>query len=124
MFALDLTDSAVQKIEAICQENDVFALELDIKSGGCAGFEYEWRLAEQSEYENTDEIIYLKQGNLIIKTRAKPYLYGCEIDYSKTLFSQVFEIKNPNTVSTCGCGVSLTFDEQLLDNNIEILELK
>jgi len=124
MFALNLTDSAKKRIEQLCSENQVYAVQLGIKSGGCAGFEYEWKFAEQENCNSKDELILLREGKLLVKENAKPYLYNCKVDYTETLFSQVFEIKNPNTVSECGCGISLTFDERLLDNNIEILELK
>ena len=30
------------KSDTICSENNVYAVTLNMKGGGCAGFEYEW----------------------------------------------------------------------------------
>lgn len=124
MFLLGLTENSKQKIREICKTRNIFAVELGIKPGGCAGFEYEWREAATNTSTANDELIDLNPGRLLVKAEAKAYLHGCEIDFVENMFAQVFEIKNPNIVAECGCGVSLTFDQTELDKNIEILELK
>jgi len=34
------------------------------------------------------------------------YLTGAEIDYKEDIIGSQFSIKNPNAVTTCGCGSS------------------
>jgi iron-sulfur cluster insertion protein len=36
------------------------------------------------------------------------YLTGAEIDYRENLEGAQFVIRNPNAVTTCGCGSSFT----------------
>ena len=123
MFLLELTENSKQKIREICLNRNIYAVELGIKSGGCAGFEYEWRETKIDTSVIGDEVIDIDGGRLLVKAEAKAYLHGCKIDFVESLFAQVFDIENPNTTAACGCGVSLTFDQTTVDNNIEILEL-
>jgi len=37
-----------------------------------------------------------------------PYLEGAEIDYAEDLEGERFIIRNPNAVTTCGCGSSFS----------------
>lgn len=123
MFSLRLTNKAKQQIDKVCEKNNIFSLELDIKKTGCAGLEYTWQEGKRESIEPTDELIKIGKGKLTVKSKAKPYLHGSEIDFVESPFSQSFEVKNPNAVSECGCGISLAFDKKTIDRNIEILEL-
>ena len=42
MDVCTLTEAAKQQINTICQENDCYGISLNLKGGGCAGFEYDW----------------------------------------------------------------------------------
>jgi iron-sulfur cluster assembly accessory protein len=35
-----------------------------------------------------------------------PYLLGSEVDWVEELIGASFKVKNPNAISSCGCGVS------------------
>jgi Fe-S cluster assembly iron-binding protein IscA len=48
------------------------------------------------------------------------YLIGTEIDYVRNLVGSNFDIKNPNAESACGCGVSINFDIDKLDNSLAV----
>jgi iron-sulfur cluster assembly accessory protein len=39
------------------------------------------------------------------------YLKGAQVDFVDNVAGGGFTIKNPNAVSTCGCGQSFTVDE-------------
>jgi Fe-S cluster assembly iron-binding protein IscA len=43
------------------------------------------------------------------------FLFGTEIDYVKTIIGSNFEVRNPNAKSSCGCGVSVNFDMDKLE---------
>jgi iron-sulfur cluster insertion protein len=45
---------------------------------------------------------------LLIDPMSVQYLMGAEIDYSESLESSQFVIKNPNATTTCGCGSSFS----------------
>jgi iron-sulfur cluster assembly protein len=38
------------------------------------------------------------------------FLFGTEVDFVKSIVGSNFEIRNPNSTSSCGCGVSVNFD--------------
>jgi len=50
MTICTLTDAAKQQIDTICKENEVYAVTLNMKGGGCAGFEYKWDTYDETEY--------------------------------------------------------------------------
>lgn len=107
-----LTQSAKTQIDTLCRENGCYAISLNLKGGGCAGFEYDWgTIAHPSELDPGDEIIHTDNaGRLVIGAHSTMFLIGTELDYVKTLVGASFEIRNPNAKSSCGCGVSVNFD--------------
>ena len=114
MSICTLTPAAQDQINELCKQNDCFAISLNIKGGGCAGFEYDWGIVKsESDIETHDEVINAGNGNLIIGSHSLMYLIGTEIDYVKSLVGSQFEINNPNTKSSCGCGVSINFDDRI-----------
>ena len=64
MSIVTLTDKAKAKINELCAEKNAFAVSLNLKGGGCAGFEYDWGFVEESE--PGDELINTGTGNLVI----------------------------------------------------------
>jgi iron-sulfur cluster assembly accessory protein len=112
MSICTLTDAAKQQIDKICEENEVYAVSLNIKGGGCAGFEYEWGTIDSPEQlEPGDEVLKTDTNcTFVIGAHSLMFLVGTEIDYKKDIIGSMFEIKNPNAQSSCGCGVSVNFD--------------
>jgi iron-sulfur cluster assembly accessory protein len=112
MSICTLTDSAKKQIDTICQEHNAIAVTLNMKGGGCAGFEYDWgTISDASEIEEGDEIIATGNGfNFIIGAHSLMFMIGTVVDYKKDIMGSMFEITNPNAQSSCGCGVSINFD--------------
>ena len=110
MAICKLTPSANHQISKLCEENDCYAITLNVKGGGCAGFEYEWGTAQVEDLEEGDELVACDLGNFVIGKHSVMFLIGTEVDYVKSLVGSNFEIKNPNAHSSCGCGVSVNFD--------------
>ena len=110
MTICTVTPAANHQIGKLCQENNCYAISLNLKGGGCAGFEYEWNTVAVEDLEEDDELIPCDQGNLVIGKHSVMFLIGTEIDYVKSLVGSNFEIKNPNAQSSCGCGTSVNFD--------------
>lgn len=107
-----LTESANRQIDRLCEDNRCYAISLNLKGGGCAGFEYNWGIiADFSDIEPSDEVINTNNnGKLVISAYSVMYLIGTEIDYVSSLVGSNFEIRNPNAKSSCGCGVSVNFE--------------
>lgn len=112
MSVCTLTPAAEQQINTICTENNTIAVTLNMKGGGCAGFEYDWgTLSSAQEIEDGDEVVTTDQGyHFVIGSHSLMFLLGTEIDYVKSIIGANFEIRNPNAQSACGCGVSVNFN--------------
>ena len=112
MTICTLTEAAKTQIDTICKENECYAVTLNIKGGGCAGFEYEWgTLNSPTELEENDHVIKTDNNcTFVIGGHSLMFLFGTEIDYKKDIIGSMFQINNPNAQSACGCGVSVNFD--------------
>ena len=112
MSICTLTDAAKAQIDTLCEENECYAITLNIKGGGCAGFEYEWgTMKSPTELEEGDEVIKTDNNcSFVIGKHSLMFLIGTTIDYTRSLVGSTFEIRNPNAQSACGCGVSVNFD--------------
>jgi iron-sulfur cluster insertion protein len=105
---LNFTDSAASKVKSLIDEegNPDLKLRVFVSGGGCSGFQYGFTF---DEVTNSDDTVLQKNGvTLLIDSMSFQYLVGAEIDYAEGLEGAQFVIKNPNAVSTCGCGSSFS----------------
>lgn len=116
MTPITITPAANHQIGKLCQENECYAITLNIKGGGCAGFEYEWGTAQVEDIEANDTLVACDLGNFVVGAHSLMFLLGSTIDYTKSIIGSTFEIKNPNAQSSCGCGVSVNFDMDKLED--------
>lgn len=105
---IEVTDAVYDKLaELILAENneDIIGLRIFVQGGGCSGFQYGFRFAD--EIEDGDEIVESPEGlKILVDPMSLMYLDGSVIDYVKSLAGEQFSIKNPNVQTTCGCGSS------------------
>ena len=121
MNIVTLTDTAKAQIDNICQETDSYAVSLNLKGGGCAGFEYDWAtIATEADLEANDVVIDSDTGKFVVGATAVMFMIGTEINYKKDIMGATFEVNNPNAQSACGCGISVNFDVDKLDNSLAI----
>jgi iron-sulfur cluster assembly accessory protein len=120
MTILTLTKSAEKQVNLLCKENDCIGISLNLKGGGCAGFEYDWgTISDARDIEEGDEIVNTSEGfHFVVGSHSLMFLIGTEVDYVKSLVGANFEIRNPNAHSSCGCGVSVNFDMDNLVPNL------
>ena len=95
---------------------------LGLEGGGCAGFSYQWLLKDASELDGTSN------GNVIIKMDNEQkiaidegslmYLFGSEIVLKKDLFGTALDIVTQTAKSSCGCGESVNFDMEKVEENL------
>lgn len=105
---LIFTDSAAKKVKELIDEEGTPGLKLRVfvTGGGCSGFQYGFTFDENV---NDDDTTIEKGGvTLLVDSMSFQYLVGAEIDYKESLEGAQFVIKNPNAVSTCGCGSSFS----------------
>ena len=110
---ITLTEAAQAQIDTLCEENEVYGISLNIKGGGCAGFEYDWGTVNSPlALEDGDEVVKTANGcAFIVGAHSLMFLLGTEVDYVKSIVGANFEIRNPNAQSACGCGVSVNFND-------------
>jgi iron-sulfur cluster insertion protein len=95
-------------VKALIEEegNPELKLRVFVTGGGCSGFQYGFTF---DEVTNEDDMVMEKNGvTLLIDPMSMQYMMGAEIDYTEGLEGAQFVIKNPNAVSTCGCGSSFS----------------
>lgn len=108
MQVMTLTDAAAERVRELVENSDKVAtgLRLGIKKGGCAGMEYAMDLVEEAK--PGDDVIEDKGARIFIDPSAVLFLLGTEMDFEVTKFRSGFVFKNPNEVSACGCGESVS----------------
>ena len=101
-----MTSLASTKLKEIIEKQgrSDLALRVYVTPGGCSGFSYGMTFAEGAE---EGDVIAEQQGvRVVIDPMSAMYLKGSEIDYVDALMGGGFALRNPNAVSSCGCGQS------------------
>ena len=100
---IKFTDNALKQIQNLLSKKDEGSFfRIAIKGGGCSGFQYEFTF-DQSKAEDD-----LNFENILIDKASADLLKGSEVDYVSELIGAQFKITNPQTKSSCGCGVSFS----------------
>ena len=100
---IKFTDKAIKQINnLLINKNKGSFFRIAIKGGGCSGFQYEFT------FDNKIEDDDLKFNNVLIDKTSADLLKGSEVDYVSELIGEQFKITNPQTKSSCGCGVSFS----------------
>lgn len=105
---LEITDSAIAKVQSLRVEEDNQDLKLRVyvTGGGCSGFQYGFSFEENIAEDDTP---VSRQGvTVLIDSLSYQYLVGSTVDYEESLMGSKFVITNPNASTTCGCGASFT----------------
>ncbi len=100
---IKFTDNAIKQINHLLStKDDRFFFRIAIKGGGCSGFQYDFSFDKKA---NKDDLI---QNNILIDKTSADLLKGSEVDFVKELIGDQFKINNPQSKSSCGCGVSFS----------------
>lgn len=103
---ITLTSKAIEelgKLLASRAKSPQSGLRLAVRRGGCAGWQYEMKVAEP---EAGDEIVESGGARVIVAADSFDHLRGCEVDFSDDLTDAGFKINNPHAARSCGCGTS------------------
>ena len=100
---IKFTDKAIKQINhLLASKNKGSFFRIAIKGGGCSGFQYDFSFDKKSEDDD------LKFNNILIDKKSAELLKGSEVDYVSELIGNSFKISNPQSKSSCGCGVSFS----------------
>ena len=100
---INLTDNAKSHLAELVSEHNKAYVRLEVKGGGCAGFNYDWSFTDEEQREDIviDDMLVVDRINEL-------YLTGMELDYTYDDFESAFVFNNPKATSSCGCGTSFS----------------
>ena len=100
---IKFTNKAIKQINNLLSQKDKGSFfRIAIKGGGCSGFKYDFTFDKNPKDED------LKFNNILIDKTSADLLKGSEVDYASELIGDSFKISNPQSKSSCGCGVSFS----------------
>ena len=100
---IKFTDNALKQINHLLSSKDKGSFfRIAIKGGGCSGFKYDFTFDKNAQKED------FKFNNILIDKNSADLLIGSEVDYNSELIGESFKITNPQSKSSCGCGVSFS----------------
>ena len=103
-----LTDRAARKIgRVLSKQPEGTVLGIVVAGGGCSGFQYEYKLVQETP-AGDDLVLAKDDATVLIDSLSLEFMGGAEIDYVDDLIGQSFQIRNPNAVAGCGCGTSFS----------------
>ncbi len=119
---LSLTSAAIERVEEIVanQDGDALGIRVGVKNGGCAGMEYTVDLAK--EVVAGDDRVEAGSAAVFIDPKAMLFLLGTNMDYEITKLRSGFVFNNPNQISACGCGESVTLVPAELPINAKLAQ--
>ena len=100
---IKFTDNAIKQINYLLSKKEKGSFfRIAIKGGGCSGFQYDFSFDTKAEQ---DDLVF---NNVLIDKKSAELLNGSEVDYVSELIGESFKITNPQSKSSCGCGVSFS----------------
>ena len=103
---VSISASAARRLNAILKGEDGAALRVSVKGGGCSGFQYSFDI---DRTRAADDVVVTRDGaSVLVDPVSLEMLKGAELDFVDDLMGQSFRVRNPNAVSSCGCGVSFS----------------
>ena len=105
---INVTQVAASKIsEMLAEEQQVQSgLLVFVQGGGCSVFQYGLMIEENPS--DSDQVFESNGVKLYVDPVSLSYLKAAEVDGVESVTGGGFTIKNPNAVSTCGCGSSFS----------------
>ncbi|WP_237151485.1 Fe-S cluster assembly scaffold SufA [Oryzibacter oryziterrae] len=105
---ITITEAAAERVREIVENADsgVIGLRVGVKNGGCAGMSYTMELATAAA--PGDERVDAHGATVLVDPRAVLFLLGTQMDFERTTLKTGFVFNNPNQVSACGCGESVS----------------
>ncbi len=97
-----VSEKAAARLKELMAEDKKDFLRVFVQGGGCSGFQYGIDLEKSSQ--EGDQVFESQGIKIVVDPISISYLKGAEVEFDD--FKGGFTIKNPNAVSTCGCGQS------------------
>lgn len=108
LSVITLTEAAAERVRDILSAKELpeGGLRVGVRNGGCAGMSYTMDVVAAPE--PGDEVIEDNGARVFVASPAVLFLLGSRMDFRTTKLSATFVFENPNEVSACGCGESVS----------------
>jgi len=105
---LSITDAAAAQLGELLAQSQIpnAAVRLGVANGGCAGMSY--TMEYTGEVGPLDTVVEDNGVRVVIDPKALLFLLGTQMDFKVDKMSAQFVFNNPNQVSACGCGESVS----------------
>lgn len=106
---LDITANAARRISDLLagESPAATAFRIAVDGGGCSGFQYRFEI--ENSPPAADDAVFTKDGaTVLVDETSLQFLAGSQLDYVETMAGSSFEVKNPNSTASCGCGNSFS----------------
>ena len=105
---VSVTPSAAARIAELLDAgpDGMTAVKLSVAKGGCAGMSYGLELVEA--VSPGDVGVATPGGPLVVDGNSLLFLLGTTLDFWREGLSSQFVFENPNQLSACGCGESVS----------------
>lgn len=85
-------------------------VKFGVEGGGCAGFQYFWRVYDSlDDVYPDDDIIRYDDFTFVVDGASLMMVLGSIVEYVSDITGNRIEINNPLASAGCGCGVSINF---------------
>lgn len=104
---IEITENAARELNVYLEKQGKpgGGLRVFVSAGGCSGLSY--GMVPEEKASDDDYVIVQYGAKLIVDKSSMPFIAGSLIDFeSDKLMGGGFVVKNPNAISTCGCGES------------------
>ncbi len=119
MLTIEITDEAINKLLEKRSAEKFEFIKLGVTGGGCAGLEYIFDSA--SSISGDELVVDYGEIKFAVDPQSVPYISGMTIDWVKEGLNEMFKFINPKEESSCGCGVSINFDMNQVNNYENII---
>ena len=100
---IKFTEKAIKHVNQLVSTKEPGTyFRISVLGGGCSGFKYDFSFDKS---QNDDDLCHEK---ILIDKNSADLLKGSEVDFVKELIGDSFKINNPQSKSSCGCGVSFS----------------
>ncbi|GHE58507.1 hypothetical protein GCM10019059_17410 [Camelimonas fluminis] len=108
MQIMKISDAAAARVREIMANSSdpIVGVRVGVRKGGCAGMEYTMDYAR--DINPKDEMVEDKGVRIFVEPGAVMFLLGTEMDFKTERLSSQFVFNNPNQISACGCGESVS----------------
>ena len=106
--SIELTPQALQHFKnSLASQPKAIGIRLGLKEAGCSGKTYTIDFAVEKK-DNEHELV-AQDIRFFVAHVDLPNFFGMQIDYQKKDLNAQLIFNNPNVISACGCGESVSF---------------